>query len=338
MKGVGPHRAELLERLNLRTVADALGCFPRRYEDRRHLLPLARLREGQVQATSGEVWTVAAPPRGRRRAPVRAGLRDASGVLSAVWFNQPYLAQVLKRGQRLVLYGKVTRQDGGRGLEMRQPEFEVVEEEDASVHMGRIVPIYPLTEGLTQRPMRTLLHRLVEQVTGAMPEPLPPPMLTRLGLPEAHGAYRSIHFPASLEEADAARRRFVFEDFLLLQLGLAIRRRRRGVEPGRVLAPPGALVARLRAALPFELTPAQRRVWEEIRVDLGRPTPMNRLLQGDVGSGKTVVAGMALLLAVEAGYQGVLMAPTEILAEQHAHTLSALLEPTGVQVALLASG
>ncbi len=338
LKGVGPQRARQLERLGLVTVRDALDWFPHRYEDRRQLVPLRKLRVGEVQATGGTIVGVSPPPRGRPRAPLTVLFRDQSGFFCGLWFNQPYLAQVFKRGQRVYLYGKVVRQPKGP-LAMQNPEFEIMEEdEDASLHMGRIVPVYGLTEGLTQRPMRTLLHRVVERFAGEARDALPEELRRRRGLPPAAEAYGAIHFPDSLESAEAARRRFVFEDFLLLQVGLAIRRRREGTRPGHAIAPRGALVERLLATLPFRLTAAQRRVWEEIRADLVRPVPMNRLLQGDVGSGKTIVAVMALLTAVEAGFQGVLMAPTEILAEQHFVTLRALVEPLGVPVALLTSG
>ncbi|MGH2659466.1 MAG: ATP-dependent DNA helicase RecG [Actinomycetota bacterium] len=336
LKGVGPHRAALLERRGLVTVRDALNFFPRQYEDRREFVPFRKLRMGDVQATTGTVWSLTPPLRGRPKIPLRVTFRDESGFLLALWFNQPYLAQVFKRGQRVILYGKV--QSVGKVPEMLQPEFEVLEDEDDSLHMGRIVPVYPLTEGLTQRSLRGLLHRVVEQFAGQVPESLPDSLRGRHGVPGVTEAYRHIHFPESLEAAEAARRRLVFEDFLLLQLGLALRRQRQGQQPGRAMAPPGVLVARLSASLSFELTSAQRRVWDEIRADLARATPMNRLLQGDVGSGKTIVAVMALLTAVEAGYQGVLMVPTEILAEQHLVTLRGLLEPLGVPVVLLTSG
>jgi ATP-dependent DNA helicase RecG len=339
VKGVGPQRARLLERLGLATVRDALDWFPRRYEDRRQLVPFRKLRVGEVHATGGTVVGVSPPPRGRPQIPLQLLLRDESGLFSGVWFRQPYLAQVFKRGQRVFLYGKVVPPRGRGPLAMQNPEFEIVEDdEEASLHVGRIVPVYRLTEGLTQRPMRGLLHRVVERFAAEAPEAVPEALRRRRELAPVGEAFRTIHFPDSLEAAGAARRRFVFEDFLLLQVGLAIRRRREAVRPGHAIAPAGALADRLLASLPFALTAAQRRVWDEIRGDLARPTPMNRLLQGDVGSGKTVVAVMALLTAVEAGYQGVLMAPTEILAEQHLLTVRALIEPLGVPVALLTAG
>ncbi len=337
VKGVGPQRARLLERLGLRTVRDALNAFPREYQDRRGLTAFHTLRVGAVGVVGGTVFGVASPPRGRPRAPLQVTFRDGSGYFTGLWFGQPYLAQVFKRGQRVVLYGKVTMRD--RRPVMQSPDFEVLDADELlSIHMGRIVPVYPLTEGLTQRPMRSLLHRIVEGFARHAPDAIPDDLRHRRGLPPAGDAYRAIHFPESLEAAETARRRFVFEDFFVLQLGLALRRRRQAVETGHVIAPPGALVARLVADLPFDLTAAQRRVWQEIRADLARPVPMNRLLQGDVGSGKTIVAVMALLTAVEAGYQAVLMAPTEILAEQHLATLRAAIQPLGITPALLTSG
>jgi ATP-dependent DNA helicase RecG len=339
VKGVGPQRAQLLERRGLRTIRDALDSFPRDYQDRRTLVPFHRLRPGEVGVVGGTVLGVAPPPRGRSRTPTFVTFRDGSGYFTARWFNQPYVAQKLRRGQRTVLYGKVALDERTRRVLLENPEFEVVEDEDGpSIHMGRVVPVYPLTEGLTQRPMRALLHRIVEGYADRVTEWLPERLRRERALLPAGPAYRAIHFPESLEAAQAARGRFVYEDFLLLELGLALRRRRQGARPGHTIAPPGALVSCLLQSLPFRLTAAQERVWSEIRADLARPTPMNRLLQGDVGSGKTIVAVMALLTAVEAGYQAALMAPTEILAEQHLATIRALVDPLGVSVVLLTAG
>jgi ATP-dependent DNA helicase RecG len=203
------------------------------------------------------------------------------------------------------------------------------------LHTGRLVPIYGLTRGLTARPMRRLMKRLVDGYVDGLEDPLPEGLLARHRLEPLGPALRAGHFPKTEADYAAARRRLVYDEFLLLQLGLAIRRHRQGRRPGLAMNPPGALARRLLASLPFTLTPAQERVWREIRMDMAEPYPMNRLLQGDVGSGKTVVAALAILTAVESGYQAALMAPTEILAEQHLMTLAQLLEPLGVEVALL---
>jgi ATP-dependent DNA helicase RecG len=337
LKGVGPHRARQLERLGLLTVRDALNHFPRDYQDRRTFAPFHKVALGEAAVMHGTVFGVA-PPRHGSRAPIHVTFRDQTGYFTALWFGRPYLARQFKRDQRVVLYGKkILGKD--RRVVLDNPEFELVEADElASIHMGRVVPIYPLTEGVFQRQLRVLLHDVVTAHAEEAPDILPEALRRRRNLLPAVQAYRTVHFPERLEDVDAARRRFAFEDFLVLQVGLALRRRRQAQERGRPLAPPGALVARLLRDLPFTLTAAQERVWSEIRADLGRPVPMNRLLQGDVGSGKTIVAVMALLTAVEAGCQAVLMAPTEILAEQHVRTLRGLVEPLGLSVAWLSAG
>ena len=337
LKGVGPHRANMLGRLGLGTVRDALNHFPRDYQDRRDFVPFHKLPLGETGVVQGTVFGVA-PPRRGSRAPVQVTFRDQTGYFTALWFGRGFLAQVFKRDQRVVLYGKkVLAKD--RRVVLESPEFEVVDEgERTSIHMGRVVPVYALTEGLPQRWLRLFLHEIVETNAQAAPDILPDGIRRQRALLPVAAAYRGVHFPEQLDDVDAARRRFAFEDFFVLQVGLALKRRRQAREQGRSLAPPGALVARLLGALPFALTSAQERVWSEIRADLARPVPMNRLLQGDVGSGKTIVAVMALLTAVEAGCQAVLMAPTEILAEQHFRTLQALVEPLGLSVAWLSAG
>ena len=336
-KGVGPRRAQLLERLGLRTVQDALNHFPRDYQDRREFVPFHKVPLGESGVMQGTVFGVA-PPRHGSRAPLQVTFRDPMGYFTALWFGRPYLAQQFKRDTRVVLYGrKVLAKD--RRVVLDNPDFEVVEEDELpSIHMGRVVPVYPLTEGLPQRWMRSLLFEIVEAHAGAVPEILPDSIRRQRDILPATAAYRMVHFPDQLGDVEASRRRFAFEDFFILQVGLTIRRQRQARERGRALAPPGALVERLRAGLPFALTAAQERVWTEIRADLARPVPMNRLLQGDVGSGKTIVAVMALLTAVEAGCQAVLMAPTEILSEQHLRTVRALVEPLGLSVAWLSAG
>jgi ATP-dependent DNA helicase RecG len=336
VKGVGPLRAKQLDRLGLATVEDALLDVPVRHEDRTHLTPLRGLVPGETQLTAGSVEGVSPPPRGRPRHPFSVLLRDATGYATATWFNASYLERVLTRGQRLVLYGKVTRYQGR--LTLQHPEFEIVESgEDESLHMGRLVPVYRSTEGLPQRWLRSLVWRLVDAHVADVVDPLPEGLRARRRLPSLADAIRAAHFPESEEALATARRRLAFDDFLLLQLGLSILRSRVTRARGIAMNPRGDLTARLRATLPFALTRAQERVWGEIRADMAAPHPMHRLLQGDVGSGKTVVAAMAVLTAVEAGYQAAVMAPTEILAEQHLMTFERLLAPLGLSIALLTS-
>ncbi|MBI3636492.1 MAG: ATP-dependent DNA helicase RecG [Candidatus Rokubacteria bacterium] len=335
LKGVGPQRAAALAKKNLHTVSDALHFVPLRHEDRTRLVPFASLSPGQVATCSGTIQGLSPPPP-RSRLPFTVLLRDESGYMAASWFGGAWLGRVLERGQRLVLHGKVGRFQGR--LNLQQPDFEIVESgEDDRLHTGRLVPVYSTTEGLTQRPLRTLMWRLVDGFARDVEDVLPPALRERHRLAPLGAALADIHFPASDAAFTTARRRLAFDDFLLLQLGLAILRSRTTRTPGVSMRPRGDLVARLRADLPYRLTGAQERVWTEIRGDMAAPYPMHRLLQGDVGSGKTIVAALAVLTAVEAGYQAAVMAPTEILAEQHYMTFRRLLEPLGVPVTLLTS-
>ncbi len=336
LKRVGPQRAALLARKGLATVEDALFFVPLRHEDRTRLTPLRQLQPGQTQTCSGVIVGLSPPPPGRPRVPFTVMLRDESGYATAGWFNAAYLGRVLRRGQRLILHGKVARFRGAPTLQ--HPDYEIVESgEDERLHTGRLVPVYSTTEGLSQRPLRTLLWRIVEQFAAGVPEVLPEAARARRRLVPLARAVRDIHFPETEAARAAALRRLAFDDFLYLQLGLAILRSRVTRARGIAMDPPGVLVERLRQALPYRLTAAQERVWGEIRRDMAAPYPMHRLLQGDVGSGKTVVAALAVLAAVEAGYQAAVMAPTEILAEQHFMTFRQLLEPLGVPVTLLTS-
>src|SRR5213593_4557045 len=336
VKGVGPQRAGQLERKGLRTVEDALFFVPLRHEDRTQLTPLRALVPGQAATCSGVIVGVSPPPPGRSRVPFTVMLRDSSGYATASWFGWRYLARVLKRGQQLVLHGRVGRYKGA--IVLQQPDYEVVENgEDERLHTGRLVPVYSLTEGLPQRALRSLMWRLVESHAADVEEVLPDSLRARRGLVGRAQAIRDAHFPETDATLAAASRRLAFDEGLLLQLGLAILRSRVARARGLALNPRGDLVARLRARLPWKLTGAQERVWEELRRDMAAPHPMHRLLQGDVGSGKTVVAALGVLTAIESGYQAAVMAPTEILAEQHFMTFRQLLEPLGVELTLLTS-
>ncbi|PYN89402.1 MAG: DNA helicase RecG [Candidatus Rokuibacteriota bacterium] len=336
VKGVGPHRASQLERKGLRTIEDALLFVPLRHEDRTRLTPFRSLVPGQAATCSGVIVGVSPPPPGRSRVPFTVMLRDSSGYATASWFGWRYLARVLKRGQQLVLHGRVGRYKGA--IVLQQPDYEVVENgEDERLHTGRLVPVYSLTEGLPQRALRSLMWRLVESHAADVEEVLPDSLRARRGLVGRAQAIRDAHFPETDATLAAASRRLAFDEGLLLQLGLAILRSRVARARGLALNPRGDLVARLRARLPWKLTGAQERVWEEIRRDMAAPHPMHRLLQGDVGSGKTIVAAQGVLTAIEAGYQAAVMAPTEILAEQHFMTFRQLLDPLGVRLTLLTS-
>ena len=246
------------------------------------------------------------------------------------WFNLHYVQKMIATGQRLVVFGKPRLR--GKRLCMEHPEFEVIENDaDISVHFRRITPIYPATEGLPQRVLRSLIYRVLENLSlDAVPTLLP--KTVNLGTREH--ALHEIHFPTTEAQRDAAREHLVFSEFFAMQMLIAARRCATSLRSGQAHCGPGALLEKFLRGLPFDLTDAQVRVIDELRRDLATQRPMNRLLQGDVGSGKTVVAIAAMLLAVEAGFQAALMAPTQILAEQHYAVLCRWLEPLGVRLSL----
>jgi ATP-dependent DNA helicase RecG len=337
VKGVGPHRAKQLERKGLVTVGDALFHLPLRHEDRTRFTPLRAIRPGEVATCSGVVIGISPPPPGRSRHPLQIVLRDESGYATATVWGRPWLARAVQRGQRMIVHGRGARYKDKISLQVQ--EWETVEAaDDEPIHAGALVPVYSSTEGLPQQALRSLIWRLVEAHAHDIEETLPDPVRARRRLVPLAEAVRAAHFPASEGERADAVRRLAFDDFLLLQLGLAILRSRTTRQRGVSMRPRGELLGRLRASLPFSLTAAQERVWDDIRRDMAAPYPMHRLLQGDVGSGKTVVAALAVCAAVEAGYQAAVMAPTEILAEQHLATFRRLLEPLGIGVTLLTSG
>jgi len=337
VKGVGPHRAKLLERKGLVTVGDALFHLPMRHEDRTRFTPLRAIRPGETVTCSGVVTGISPPPPGRRRQPLVILLRDESGYATATVWGRPWIARAVQRGQRMIVHGRGARYQDKVTLQVQ--EWETVDAaDDEPIHAGALVPVYSSTEGLPQQALRSLLWRLVEAHAHEIEETLPEAVRARRRLLPLAEAVRGAHFPTSEGARAAAVRRLAFDDFLLLQLGLAILRSRTTRQRGVSMRPRGELIARLRASLPFSLTAAQERVWQDIRRDMAAPYPMHRLLQGDVGSGKTVVAALAVCAAVEAGYQAAVMAPTEILAEQHLATFRRLLEPLGIGVTLLTSG
>lgn len=334
LKGVGPRRAEAFCRLGIRTVADALYLRPVRHEDRTQLRPIRDLQPGVHGTVVGQVKTASV---GRTRRGIRilsVTIGDGTGRLVAKWFHQPYLKHRFPRGQRVILSGKIT---WGPGLEMVNPDYE--EWEDGTlVHAGRIVPIYPLVDGLFQRWMRSFMNGLVTEWIPAVRDYLPEEIRHRHGLVTLPDALQAIHFPERAEDLDAGRRRLAFDDLLLLSLGVARMRRSAEQDVAPVMVGAPTLEQAVRGRLGFSLTGSQERVLNEIKTDISRSRPMTRLLQGDVGSGKTAVALLAAVHAVGSGYQAAIMAPTEILAEQHFLKAHSLLHPVGIRVGLLSRG
>jgi ATP-dependent DNA helicase RecG len=324
-----------LRRLGIETVEDLLTHFPRRHEDRTEFPHFPREESDIAMCLCGEVIKTSLRRFGGWKKIFEATLQEPqpnalSEPLVCRWFNLHYVQKMIATGQRLVVFGKPRLR--GKRICMEHPEFEVIEnDEEMSIHFRRITPIYPATEGLSQRALRGIIYRVMQEVSDAAWETIAPGSLARGKRSEA---IRGIHFPESWEARNAAREHLVLSEFFTMQMLIASRRFESSKRLGQAHCGAGALLDRFLKALPFELTGAQRKVISEIRRDLAASYPMNRLLQGDVGSGKTVVAIAAMLLAVEAGYQTAFMAPTQILAEQHYDVLRRWLEPLGLRLSL----
>lgn len=335
LRGVGPKRALVFQKLGIHTLRDILYFFPRRYEDRSHFITLDKIPLRDYVTCRGEVLDVKFKPiRGMPILEVLMG--DASGTLRAVWFNQPYLRKQFEVGQQVIFYGKVEPYKDD--LQMSNPDFEIMENsEEESIHMGRITPIYPLTKGLFQRSLRGILkealdHYLTETITDYLPRSL----RENLGLLPLDQAIREMHFPNSKDSRDQGRNRIVFDEFFSFELQLflkvkAIKRQHQA--PAFTVGT--VLLNEFQKTLPFTLTNSQLQAAQEISREVSQTIPMNRLLQGDVGSGKTVVAAFAFLMAKRAGFQSAFLVPTEILAEQHFRTIRRFLEPLEVTFGLL---
>lgn len=330
LKTIGPKRAKTLQRLGIFTVEDLLNHFPKRYEDRRNVKKINQVCSGEVETVKARVISQQELKPRRGLKIIKLDLSDGSGTLTAVWFNNPYVLKQLPRGIEVVVTGKVERRFGS--TELMVSDYELA---GAGDYQPGIVPVYGATENLTSKQIKLLVGYALEHVERLMPEFLPEDVLNRYHFPRRADAYRQIHFPTDFAQKEAARRRLVFEEFVLLQLGIQRVKGKKDEVHGIPMGSPGPLVSRLRKNLPFTLTGAQVRVIREVFRDMARPHPMARLVQGDVGSGKTVVAAMALLLAIESGYQGAMMAPTEILAEQHYLALRQAFQPLGLNVELL---
>jgi ATP-dependent DNA helicase RecG len=315
-----------LTKLDVHNVRDLLYLFPNRHHDYADIRPISELAPEENQTAVVSVWSASVTRLGRREG-TRATVGDDTGTMSIVWFNQPYVAGQLHTNDRIVVAGKVSLFN--RQKTMENPDWERLQSDDLT-HTGRLVPVYPLTQGLYQRSLRRVVKEAVDRFSGLIRDPLPTGLRERHALPELKQALRQMHYPDSTADFERARRRVAFEELLCVQL--AVLERRLAWQEGRA-APMRStdILQTFRDSLPWSLTSAQERVLGEISADLEGTRPMARLLQGDVGSGKTAVAAAALLAANASGYQGALMAPTEILAEQHYNTLSSLL--ARVQVA-----
>jgi ATP-dependent DNA helicase RecG len=318
IKGIGPKRAKAFAKYGIQSVEDLLYYFPRRYEDRTRFVRICDLQEGESQTIKAQVLASGDRRSWRRRgfSITEAIVEDATGRLSCVWFNQPYLKQYLKPGTALILYGKVEQYSGK--LQMNVPEFEIVSEDnDESLNIARVVPIYTTPEGIGQRSLRKLMKLVIDEYLPRINDFLPYDVRSRINLLNLAKSIINIHFPENPGLQKQSYTRLAFEEFFLFQLPLVLRKLQRKEKPGIAHEVRGKMMESFIQSLPFKLTESQIKVIQEIKSDMSKPVAMQRLLQGDVGSGKTVVATVASIIAIQGGYQAAFMAPTEILAKQH---------------------
>jgi len=346
VKGIGPARAALLEAKGLATVADLLGYVPFRYEDRSNMKTIAELAPGEMATVIASVRSARLSGFRRRNLGMfEARFSDSSrAILAGKWFHGGYLAKVLGEGMKVALFGKVEFDSYSGELTMLHPEFEILsgdDDGDAALHVGRVVPVYEAVSKLTTRLLRTLTHRVIESL-GPLDDPLPAHLRASLKLPDRLTAIRDTHFPppdSDLRLLNAFRTpaqfRLIFEEFFWLECGVALKRSKTRAAKGIAFEIDERIRERVKRMLPFKPTGAQKRVIAEIAADMRQPHPMNRLLQGDVGCGKTIVAAEAAVIAIENGYQVAVLAPTEILAAQHGFYFRQILSPLGYVTALL---
>jgi ATP-dependent DNA helicase RecG len=347
VKGVGPQLAKLLEKKGILTVEDALYFLPRGYEDRRNLKKISELKIGKKETGFGEiVLSGIALYQNKRKRIFEAVVGDGSGVITLKWFqgNERYLRNRFKKGRKLIFSGGVRWFNYQK--EIHHPDVEMVEGdiERDYLNFKRIVPIYSETEGLHQRTLRRLMRNILDGYVNELTSPIPQEILKRQNLIDFPEAFGRVHFPLDGESVEAlnsqrsdGHRRIIFDEFFSLELGMALKKRGTALETGVSFKTEGYLSQKLLNQLSFRLTHAQERVLAEIKNDMEKPHPMNRLIQGDVGSGKTIVVLLASLYAIECGYQAAIMAPTEVLAEQHYLNIHRLVQPVRVQIALLTS-
>jgi ATP-dependent DNA helicase RecG len=339
LKGVGPRKAALLGRLGIRTVRDIIYYFPTRYEDRGNIKKISDLVPDALQTVVGKVTSANLKSLGLSRKKLfELSVSDESGTIKGRWFNQPFMKKRFRIGQRVTLSGTVKSSRWGIGMD--NPEYEL---NDGLIHTARVVPVYGATEDLSSRQLRNIISTALTAHLSGLEDALPPEILKRHGFPELRESIMLAHFPPENADIDSlnrweapSQRRLSFDDLFMLETGFAILKKDKLKEKGIGFDPEGRLLEGLLGFLPFDLTRSQSRVFfDEILPDMKSSHPMNRLFQGDVGSGKTIVALMAIVTAVECGFQAAIMAPTEILAEQHYINIHSMVEGLGLRVCLL---
>ncbi len=345
LKGIGPKKEVMFNRLGVYTLGDLLYCFPLRYEDRRNVAQIKNLKKDVVYLVQGNVLTRNLkqfkfnPWRSvkGKNSLFEAVVEDGTGKVNCAWFNQGYLNSYIRAGSKILIYGKVKEYKGS--LQFVSPEFEILgEEEDNRLNVNRIVGVYGLTRGLTQKNLRKTIHLAIEATSKNIQDPLPYHIRKERQLPNLARSVRDIHFPDNFESASVARLRFIFEELFFSQVLVYLRKAKHRSQKTINLLPDGGLVEKMTKSLNFELTDSQHKVIGEIYNDLGKKYPMHRLLQGEVGSGKTVVAAFALGIVAQGGHQAALMVPTEVLAYQHFVSLQNMFNGLGFKIEVLVSG
>lgn len=335
IKGVGPRYAKLLEKLNIFTIEDLLYYFPRDYQDRSNLKPLKYITPGEEVTVKGRVLKVTEEKPRRGLSILKVTISDDTDVLNGIWFNQPYLKKQFKTGKIFIFSGKINEKSWRfNKKEIYNPVFEEIESGE-TIHTGRVVPIYALTNGLTQKRLRQIIYTALDEYACHLKDILPEGIKKKYGFYGIEKSIRGLHFPENREHYLKSRHRLAYEELFLLQLLVLKRKKGLSQEKGIKHRAADDIQNKFLSSLPFELTLSQKKVWKEIKNDMEKEVPMQRLLQGDVGSGKTIIAALALLETIANGYQGVLMAPTEILAEQHFFKLKNMLGKTGIRIGLL---
>jgi ATP-dependent DNA helicase RecG len=336
LKGIGPEKAKEYAKQGIKTVRDLIERIPRTYRDYSAIKPIMAAQSGQLETLRGRVIAANEQKVRGRLNLTKVSISDGTATAAGVWFNQPWMAKRFPIGKEVIFAGQVERR--GSLIQIQNPEWEIIEEEGdgETLHAGRIVPIYPLTGNQHPREVRRATKLALDMGAHLMPQTIPEPIRRKHNLMLMDHAWRAIHFPPDDAARSRAQETLAFEELFVLQTGLALLREGTVEEAvGFAHGPDGEVTARFYQALPFKLTDAQERVIRQIKLDMESPKPMNRLVQGDVGSGKTMVAAAALAKVIDSGKQGALMAPTEILAEQHYLNLRRLFGPIGVEVVLL---
>ncbi|GAB6184230.1 ATP-dependent DNA helicase RecG [Thermodesulfovibrio hydrogeniphilus] len=343
LKGVGPKRATFLQKLGIFTVKDALYYLPTQYEDRRNKKNIAEIRPNEAVSIEGKIVQISELKPRANLSIIEVIISDGTGFIKAKWFNQTYLKRIFKEKQKIKIFGKPQIDYWGANLEILNPEYELLEGEINSTEL-KILPVYRLTEGLSQKQMLSVIRNALDFGLPLLDDFVSEKIVSKLSLPSLDKALEFVHFPPSEIDIEILNewkspfhQRLIFDELFLLQLGILLIKQNRLAEKGISFSPSGKLLNVFFEKLPFKLTSAQERVIKEILEDMKKPIPMNRLLQGDVGSGKTVVAVSAMLAAVECGYQAALMAPTEILAEQHYLNISSLLKELPLNIIIYTS-